>query len=149
MAVSKVIYGGDTLIDLTEDSVTPETLAEGVTAHDASGQKITGTMASGGSGTLNTGTCTVVIVPAGNTNHYVYREVVNSNDTIGYKLSRSYTSSNISLSARCDSNFVVMSSNVKSATATGGEILAVISGQGFVFKTPATDGESVQITIGA
>lgn len=148
MAVSKVIYCGDTLIDLTEDSVTPETLAEGVTAHDASGQKITGTMAGGG-GALNTGTCTVVIKPAGNTNHYVYREVVNSNDTISYKLSRSYTSSNISNSARCDSNFVVMASNVKSATATGGEILAVISGQGVVFKTPATDGESVQITLGA
>ena len=48
MAVNKVIYGGNTLIDLTEDSVTPETLAEGVTAHDASGQKITGTMTGGG-----------------------------------------------------------------------------------------------------
>lgn len=109
----------------------------------------TGSGGSGGGGTLNMGSCTVVIKPAGNTNHYVYREVVNSDDTIGYKLSRSYTSSNISQSARCDSNFVVMTSNVKSATATGGEILAVISGQGVVFKTPATAGESVQITLGA
>ena len=44
MAVNQVIYGGETLIDLTGDSVSPETLAEGVTAHDASGNPITGTM---------------------------------------------------------------------------------------------------------
>lgn len=42
MAVNEVIYNGKTLIDLKSDTVTPETLAEGVTAHDASGNKITG-----------------------------------------------------------------------------------------------------------
>lgn len=40
--VNKVEYYGETLIDLTEDSVTPETLAEGATAHDAAGNLITG-----------------------------------------------------------------------------------------------------------
>lgn len=50
MAVSKIeLANGDVLIDLTNDSVTPETLAEGVTAHDKSGALITGTMQSGGS----------------------------------------------------------------------------------------------------
>lgn len=48
MAVNKVVYntenGAETLIDLTGDSVTPETLAKGATAHDASGNTITGTM---------------------------------------------------------------------------------------------------------
>ena len=48
MAVNKVVMntadGAETLIDLTEDGVTPETLARGVTAHDASGNPITGTM---------------------------------------------------------------------------------------------------------
>lgn len=44
MAVNKVIYGGNTLVDLTGDTVTPETLAEGATAHDASGEQISGTM---------------------------------------------------------------------------------------------------------
>lgn len=34
--------GVEALIDLTKDSVTPETLAEGATAHDASGKIITG-----------------------------------------------------------------------------------------------------------
>lgn len=44
MGVNKVIYDGDTLIDLTEDSVTPSSLAEGATAHDSSGNVIRGTM---------------------------------------------------------------------------------------------------------
>ena len=44
MAVSKVIFGGETVIDLTSDTVTPDTLAVGVTAHDKSGTAIVGTM---------------------------------------------------------------------------------------------------------
>ena len=48
MAVNKVIYNTDdgehTLIDLTEDTVTAATLAEGATAHSASGETIVGTM---------------------------------------------------------------------------------------------------------
>ena len=43
MAVNKVIYGGNTLIDLTGDTVTAAQLAKGVTAHDKSGAVITGT----------------------------------------------------------------------------------------------------------
>lgn len=43
MAVSKVIYGGNTLIDLTGDTVTASTLIQGATAHNAAGQVITGT----------------------------------------------------------------------------------------------------------
>lgn len=44
MAVNKVVYDAKVLIDLTSDTVTPGTLASGVTAHDKSGAKITGTM---------------------------------------------------------------------------------------------------------
>lgn len=47
MVANKVVIntenGPKTLIDLTQDSVTPETLAEGATAHDASGNTIIGT----------------------------------------------------------------------------------------------------------
>lgn len=43
MAINKVIYGSNTLIDLTPDSVTPETLQQGITAHNAAGEPITGT----------------------------------------------------------------------------------------------------------
>lgn len=44
MAINKVVYGGNTLIDLTNDSVTPETLAAGMTATAANGEKIVGLM---------------------------------------------------------------------------------------------------------
>lgn len=40
---NKVIYGGTVLIDLTADTVTADKLAEGITAHDKSGEIITGT----------------------------------------------------------------------------------------------------------
>ena len=43
MAINKVVYGSQTLIDLTADTVTPELLALGVTAHDKAGEPITGT----------------------------------------------------------------------------------------------------------
>lgn len=49
MAANKVVLrGGDTLIDLTGDTVTPEQLAKGITAHDASGAQITGSLEVGG-----------------------------------------------------------------------------------------------------
>lgn len=49
MAINKVVLGDETLIDLTSDTVTASSLLEGVTAHDKSGELITGTMSSGGS----------------------------------------------------------------------------------------------------
>ena len=43
MAISKVVYGSTTLIDLTGDTVTASDLASGVTAHNSAGEAITGT----------------------------------------------------------------------------------------------------------
>lgn len=43
MAYNKVIYGGNTLIDLTGDTVTSATMLSGVKAHDKSGEVIEGT----------------------------------------------------------------------------------------------------------
>ena len=43
MAVSKVIYGGTTLIDLTADTVTADKLLTGIKAHGADGEPVTGT----------------------------------------------------------------------------------------------------------
>lgn len=45
MAINKVIYGGNALIDLTGDSVTKDKLLTGYTAHDKSGEVIKGTCA--------------------------------------------------------------------------------------------------------
>lgn len=46
MAINKVVYnteeGAQVLIDLTDDTVTPEALEEGVTAHAANGEMIVG-----------------------------------------------------------------------------------------------------------
>ena len=42
-SVNKIIYGGNVLLDLTGDTVTPQTLAQGATAHNAAGEKIGGT----------------------------------------------------------------------------------------------------------
>lgn len=43
MAISKVVYGGETLIDLTADTITKDKLLKGITAHGADGETITGT----------------------------------------------------------------------------------------------------------
>lgn len=44
MAVNKVVYDGRTLVDLTNDTVTAGTLAEGATAHTANGERVVGTL---------------------------------------------------------------------------------------------------------
>lgn len=43
MAINKVIYGGEVLLDLTGDTVTPDKLLSGTTTHDKSGELIEGT----------------------------------------------------------------------------------------------------------
>ena len=44
MAVNKVVYKDKTLIDLTNDTVSPASLLENIKAHDSSGQPIVGAM---------------------------------------------------------------------------------------------------------
>lgn len=45
MGNSKIVYFGETLIDLTGDTVEATKLLKGVTAHDKKGEKVTGTLA--------------------------------------------------------------------------------------------------------
>lgn len=55
MPVNKVdLANGENLIDLTNDTVTPETLASGATAHNAAGEQIVGTFTPN----VNAGTAT-------------------------------------------------------------------------------------------
>lgn len=42
MAISKVVYGGESLIDLTQDTVTADKLLKGYTAHGADGEVVNG-----------------------------------------------------------------------------------------------------------
>lgn len=62
MAINKIVLntenGEQVLVDLTGDTVTPETLAEGVIAHDASGEAIVGTMEAAKGPTLQEKTVT-------------------------------------------------------------------------------------------
>lgn len=44
MAISKVIYGEETLIDLSADTVTAQALAAGATAHNSAGETVIGTV---------------------------------------------------------------------------------------------------------
>lgn len=59
MAINKVIYGTSTLIDLTADTVAPDTLRKDISAHDKSGTEIIGTLESGGS---SSGDCNIKII---------------------------------------------------------------------------------------
>ncbi len=43
MGVNKVVYGGKTLVDMTDATATPETVLEGYTAYGAKGTQIVGT----------------------------------------------------------------------------------------------------------
>ena len=43
--VNKVSYNNTVLIDLTSDTITPDVLLEGYTAHDKSGATISGSIA--------------------------------------------------------------------------------------------------------
>lgn len=47
MATNKFEFGGQVKFDLTHDTVTPEKLAKGITAHNKAGNLITGTMPEG------------------------------------------------------------------------------------------------------
>lgn len=52
MAVNKVVYGTTVLVDLTEDTVTPQTLLLGNRAHGADGQIVNGTLTGSETGIL-------------------------------------------------------------------------------------------------
>lgn len=67
MANNKVqLANGTVLIDLTADTVTPETLMQGVTAHDKSGNLIVGTATGGGGVLIKTN----IIVPVSSFEDY-------------------------------------------------------------------------------
>lgn len=84
---NKVVYYGETLIDISSDTVTPETLLEGYTAHDKSGAPIVGTMVIG--------TGAIVVTEDEDPNGGTIVEITAidlSNDTVAAdKLLRGYT----------------------------------------------------------
>ena len=71
--VNQVIVNGETIIDLTADTVTAEKLPSGITAHDKTGAQITGKLLSGNA-TISAS------VRAGNSAGYVYTSAQLMND---------------------------------------------------------------------
>ena len=57
---AKVIFGGETLIDLTDSTVTASDLRDGVIAYDKTGGKITGSLDSDVTVTNFSGTVTLI-----------------------------------------------------------------------------------------
>lgn len=90
MSFNKVIYGGRTLIDLTADTVTEDSLLEGYTAHKADGSVITGKF-KGGSETEEIDR----ILTSGLTDGYKYfldDGTIISNDSVnGLKLTKTFS----------------------------------------------------------
>lgn len=75
MAVNKVIYGSDVLIDLTDDTVNESSLKQGYTAHDCHGNLITGEhVESGGS----SGAGLPDIIEAGDTPIWMHLQTVST-----------------------------------------------------------------------
>ena len=64
MAISKVIFGQDIIIDLTNDNITPSALLSNYTAHGANGEIINGTIISKAAATY-TPSSTTQTIPAG------------------------------------------------------------------------------------
>ena len=94
--VNKVVFGEETVIDLTEDTVTAETLAEGVTAHDKTETLIMGLMKTGGS------KYTVTLKGLANGVYEYY-----SGQKVGIPTLESYPNGGVSVWAKCldDTNF--------------------------------------------
>lgn len=66
MAVNKVVVGGETKIDLSGDTVTPAKLLAGIKAHDSSGARITGSIATyAGATSVTPGTSAQTLQTAG------------------------------------------------------------------------------------
>lgn len=85
MAVNHVIFGGETLIDLRSDTVTTETLAEGVTAHDASGNAIVGTASIGSTASLENRVSEVEsVLNTLATEQSIYNELKDANGNVVY-----------------------------------------------------------------
>lgn len=159
MAVNKVDINGATVIDLTGDSVTPETLLQGATAHDASGAAITGTMvrgtelkiivsvASGAavtatkgskvvSGTSVDGTCTLTVPEAGT---WSVKATLNgkTSDTKSVTFTDSYTTSLTFFSATIT---VTVESGASVTLKTGGTTIATKTSTGTVVFTVTETG---------
>ena len=79
MAVNHVIINGETVVDLRNDTVTPQTLLSGATAHNAAGEKIAGAVVTAPAST--TTPKALGTANAGSENAYARGDHVHPTDT--------------------------------------------------------------------
>lgn len=89
MAINKVVYNKNTLIDLTNDTVTVETLKKGITAHKADGTLITGVFEDNDSDEIDR------ILTAGLTDGYKHFSddgtIISTTDSEGRTLTKTFS----------------------------------------------------------
>ena len=111
MAVNKVIYGNDTLIDLTGDTATAEDVTEGKLFHLASGVQATGTRSGGGSSSnlyftniacsATTGDFATVSDPAITADHVVAELVFSNPNYVRTAVTWTTSNGSLVLNGRC------------------------------------------------
>lgn len=134
MAKNKIIYGNETLIDLTEDTVSPENLLSGVTAHDRSGESIQGTFDPSGylpitGGTIKplSGNGEIRVEGADNATNYGSIKLVRNSQTVTIVPSEGLASPRIINLPNLNGTVVLGSDNYgKSVTGTSSETLKAL-----------------------
>lgn len=112
MAVNKVVYNRKTLIDLTGDTVTPETLKKGYLAHDKTGAPITGIFEGDDTDEIDR------ILTAGLTDGYKHFSddgtIISTTDSQGRVLTKTFTNDfKVCTTVLTDSNGVELGRTVK------------------------------------
>ena len=122
MSVNKVIYGGRTLIDLSSDTVTPDTLLKGVTAHKKDGSIINGSVIiENNSDEINR------ILTAGLTDGYKQFSddgtIISTTDSQGRKLVKEFSNNFMTCTTTLyDSGNVVLGKTIKNFSNNSGTI---------------------------
>lgn len=115
MAVNKVEINGETALDLTADTVTPESLLAGVTAHNAAGESIVGVSSGGGEQLIVTFTydSTTKTYSSDKTLSEIKAAYTNKVDIIAYGDDSQYHLARVTTSA---ATFVSWSANISATT---------------------------------
>lgn len=129
MAVSKVIYGGNTLVDLTGDTVSAATLTSGTTAHAANGALLTGTYSAPVSSVNGkTGAVTLTASDVGAASFTGYTGTLLAS---GWSASAPYTQT-LTISGLTTGDHGSVDADLSSATTAAG--IAILEAWGFVSR---------------